>query len=135
MNGNNDFAVMKFQFMAKLTIFILGLSFLYFFAVTFIEIPGGNIGNSNTIVGFIILTVGVISGYYFGSSQSTGAMAKRDLEQSPIDAAAKEAAAKVEADRIAAAKENAAKVEEERIKAAKVEGDKVIEAAKVEIKP
>lgn len=76
-----DFAVMKFQFMAKLAIFLLGMSFLYFFAVTFISIPDGNIGNSNTIVGFIILTVGVVSGYYFGSSQSSSAMKNKDLEE------------------------------------------------------
>jgi hypothetical protein len=74
----DEFAVMKFRFMAKLAIFILGLSFIYFFAVTFIVIPDGNLGNSNTIVGFIILTVGVISGYYFGASQSTSAMQKKD---------------------------------------------------------
>ena len=73
-----DFALIKFKFMAKLAIFILGLSFIYFFAVTFLAIPEGNLGNSNTIVGFIILTVGVISGYYFGSSQSTSAMSKKD---------------------------------------------------------
>lgn len=78
MNEKEDFAMLKFRFMAKLAVFILGLSFIYFFAVTFIVIPDGNLGNSNTIVGFIILTVGVISGYYFGASQSTSAAQKKD---------------------------------------------------------
>jgi hypothetical protein len=75
---SKDFSVMKFRFMAKLAIFLLGMCFIYFFAVTFIVIPDGNLGNSNTIVGFIILTVGVVSGYYFGASQSTGAHLNRD---------------------------------------------------------
>lgn len=76
-----DFAVMKFRFMAKLAIFIIGLSFMYFFSATFLIVPDSNIGNSNTIVGFIILTIGVVTGYYFGSSQSASALKAKDDEK------------------------------------------------------
>ena len=76
-----DFAVLKFKFLAKLAVFVLGLSFIYFAAVTFLPIPEDNIGNANTIVGFIILTVGVISGYFYGSSQSGGAHSDRDKRE------------------------------------------------------
>jgi uncharacterized membrane protein len=80
---SQDFAVMKFRFMAKLAVFMIGLSFLYFFCVTFISIPDGNVGNTNTVVGFIILEIGIVIGYYFGSSQSSRAMKEKDEGATP----------------------------------------------------
>jgi len=79
-----DFAIMKFQFMAKIATLMICLSFLYFFCVTFGYIPDGNYGNTNTIVGFIILEIGIVIGYYFGSSQSGRAMKEKDATQ-PTD--------------------------------------------------
>ena len=76
---SDNFAIMKFRFMAKLTIYVVSLSFILFAAVIFLPIPKENAGNANTIVGFIILTVGGLTGYYFGSSQSTSAHAERDV--------------------------------------------------------
>jgi hypothetical protein len=73
-----DFDVMKFQFKAKLTIYLLSLSFLYFFVVTMLKIPPDNVGNTNTIVGFIIFACGGVFGYYYGASQSQQAQSKKD---------------------------------------------------------
>ena len=76
---SDDFAIMKFRFMATLTIFVVSMSFILFAAVIFLPIPKENAGNANTIVGFVILTVGGLTGYYFGASQSTSAHTDRDL--------------------------------------------------------
>lgn len=127
---DKDFAVMKFQFMGKLAVFLMMVSFILFTAVIFVPIPEGNAGNANTIVGFIILEIGVVIGFYFGASQSQSAHAAKD--GLPSDDIAIAAAANIESNRIAAAKADADKKEMARLEAAKVIGKEVIEAAKTD---
>ena len=73
-----EFAVMKFKFMAKLAAWTLLGFFIYIFAITFGIVPKENLPSVNTILGFLILEVGIMIGYYFGASQSTSALAKLD---------------------------------------------------------
>lgn len=80
---SEDFAVMKFRFMAKLASWSLFGFFLYIFLVTFGDIPRANLPLVNTIIGFLILEIGIMIGYYFGSSQSTSASALRDKDTPP----------------------------------------------------
>lgn len=75
---SSDFAVMKFRFMAKLAAWTMFGFFLYIFAITFGIVPKENLPSVNTILGFLILEVGIMIGYYFGSSQSSSAMKDKD---------------------------------------------------------
>lgn len=77
---SSDFAVMKFRFMAKLTMFNMCAWSAYFFCVTFFPIPKENLPIVNTILGFLILELGIMIGYYFGASQSSNAMKAKDRE-------------------------------------------------------
>ena len=86
MNGNGndrDFSVMKFRFMAKLSSWTMFGFFLYIFSITFGIVPDPNLPSVNTILGFLILEIGIMIGYYFGASQSSSAQAARDKTEPP----------------------------------------------------
>lgn len=88
MNGNNDcttedFSRMKFRFMATMAMFTLCSWTVYFVAITFFPIPKENLPLVNTIVGFLILELGIMIGYYFGASQSSSAHKDRDNPNLP----------------------------------------------------
>jgi hypothetical protein len=81
---SETFAIMKFQFMAKLSSWTLLGFFLYIFAVTFGIVPKDNLPTVNTVIGFLILEIGIMIGYYFGSSQSASAhRTQEDNKQTP----------------------------------------------------
>lgn len=133
---SNDFAVMKFRFMAAMSMFTLCSWTVYFVAITFFPIPKENLPLVNTIVGFLILELGIMIGYYFGASQSSNAMkAKENEPPAPDEVKAKAEAARLEAERIEAAKREAEKKEAERLEAAKIEAARVIEAARDKEEP
>jgi len=62
----------KQKFRKKLATFLSAVSFLYLFAITFLEIPTANKDNVNIILGFLLGTaISTILGYYFGDSDKT----------------------------------------------------------------
>ena len=62
----------KHIFRKKLATFLSAVSFLYLFAITFLEIPAENKDNVNIILGFLLGTaISTILGYYFGDSDKT----------------------------------------------------------------
>jgi hypothetical protein len=73
-----EFAVMKFRFMSKLAAWTMFGFFLYIFAITFGIVPEQNLPSVNTILGFLILEIGIMIGYYFGASQSSSALKEKD---------------------------------------------------------
>lgn len=73
-----EFDVLKFSFNAKLATLAFCLSFLYFFCASYLPIPKDNMSTVNTIIGFLILNLGLIIGYYFGSSQSQKSRQQKD---------------------------------------------------------
>lgn len=80
---SKEFAVMKFRFMARMAMFTVATWTFYFFCVTFLPIPKENLPNVNTILGFLILEIGIMIGYYFGASQSSNAMKEKEKELPP----------------------------------------------------
>jgi len=62
----------KHTFRKKLATFLSAVSFLYLFAITFLEIPTANKDNVNIILGFLLGTaISTIIGFYFGDSDKT----------------------------------------------------------------
>ncbi len=72
-------------------------AFVFFFKCVFTPIPDDNIQNANIILGFLMgSALTVFIQYFFGSSQSASAAAKKDAEKDPIAEAAKIEAARLE---------------------------------------
>ena len=62
----------KHAFRKKLATFLSVVSFLYLFAITFLDIPAENKDNVNIILGFLLGTaISTILGYCFGDSDKT----------------------------------------------------------------
>jgi len=127
---STDFAVMKFKFMARMAMFTITSWTIYFVGITFWPIPKENLPLVNTIVGFLILELGIMIGYYFGASQSSNAMKAKDKEFPELDEVrAREEAAKLESERIEAAKKEEERVETLRLEEAKIVAARVVEDA------
>jgi hypothetical protein len=59
------------KFRAKLALIVVGLSFVYFFVVTLVDIPPSATRLVDTIVGFLMGTaIPTVIGFYFGSSDT-----------------------------------------------------------------
>jgi hypothetical protein len=71
----------------KVAVFILLVIFAYMGAVTFLPIPESGIKLADTIVPYLLGIIGVMVGYYWGSSS------KGTPPLTPVQAAAVEAAA------------------------------------------
>jgi hypothetical protein len=129
-----DYEFLKFCFRMIYSSGVTFGAFIFFFKVVFSAIPEDNVQNAGIILGFLMgSALTVFIQYFFGSSQSSSAMAKRDAEKDPVAEAAKCEAARLEAERIDAAKIEAEKKEAARLQTAKEEAAKVIEKAKEEI--
>jgi len=60
------------QFMHRYAVFVTGVSFIYIFAASFLEIPKENIRFIDTVLGFILGTiVATIVQYFYGTSRSS----------------------------------------------------------------
>jgi len=108
----------------RVAVFIVLITFVYLFCVTFLPMPLSGAEHSKTIVGFLLGTVvGTLLNYYWGNSS------KRE-QGSQTDNIAIDQASDLEQTRIDSAKEIATFVEDKRLKDAKEVAEKVIEEAK-----
>ncbi len=60
----------KGKFKRLLAAFLTCATLLYVTAITFCTVPEANIGNANSIMGFLLgVTLATVVGYYFGDAE------------------------------------------------------------------
>ena len=75
----------KGDFRKVLAAFFSIVSCAYLTAITFFVIPIDNMGNANTITGFLLgTTIATILGYYFGSSEEANRSAPDNKPEDQI---------------------------------------------------
>jgi hypothetical protein len=83
MQEDHSFDKLKFYFMAFYSSGVTVASFVFFFAVSFRQVPEDNAGNVNIILGFLLGTaITSFINYFFGSAMGA-ARARKEGQQPP----------------------------------------------------
>jgi hypothetical protein len=66
----------RFQFRGVIALLVVVASFGFLFALLFVPIPEQNKETTNVTIGFVLVTLGIVIGYYFGTSKDTSDQTK-----------------------------------------------------------